>query len=124
MAFVARNVACFVFCSLDSPKWIAGGCARCANGVRHAIIHGFVFRVTRQDLPASLGHWGQDANEKPLTTMAQIEAEFENTILFRIGERHCGYNIEANLKHGHEFEQIGRENRRAPAAALSRNPAR
>lgn len=71
--------------------------------------NGFVFRVTRQDLPAAFGHWAHDADIKPLTSLAQIEAEFENTILFRIGERHFDYSIEAHVKYGHQFEQIGRE---------------
>ena len=71
--------------------------------------NGFIFRVTRQDLPASFGHWGHGAEEKPLTSLAQIAAAFDSAIFFRIGERYLGYDLETSIKYGHQYEQIGRE---------------
>lgn len=71
--------------------------------------NGFLFRIVEDDLPAAFGHWLHDANAKPMTSIAQIKAEFERSILFRMGERHFGYSLESNVKHGKEYESVGRE---------------
>lgn len=73
--------------------------------------NGFIFRVVEDDLPAAFSHWllRHDSFEKPLTSIAQIRTEFEGAIMFRIGERHFGYTIEAGVNHGHEFESTGRK---------------
>lgn len=71
--------------------------------------NGFVFRVTADDLPAAFSHWLHGAEEKPLTSIAQIQAEFEGAILFRIGQRHFGYSLEADRKHGDDYKRVGRE---------------
>ena len=70
--------------------------------------NGFVFRVVEDDLPAAFSHWLHGAGDKPLTSIAQIKAEFERTIMFRIGERHFGYSLEADAQHSHEYERAGR----------------
>ena len=71
--------------------------------------NGFVFRVAEEDLPAAFSHWLHSAAEKPLTSIAQIQAEFESAILFRIGQRHFGYSLEADRKHSDDYERVGKE---------------
>jgi hypothetical protein len=77
--------------------------------------NGFVFRITEDDLPAAFSHWLHGSDDKPLTSIAQIKAEFESAIMYRIGERHFGYSLEADVKHGDEYERVGRE-------IVARNP--
>jgi hypothetical protein len=57
------------------------------EGVRHRKkYNGIVFRITQEDLPAYFGHW-VGAQEKKITELKEFEAEYRNSILWRIGER-------------------------------------
>ena len=108
-----RGVFCFPLTGQPNlDKWWANAFRRWRPRTSY---NGFVFRIVEDDLPAAFSHWLQGADNKPLTSIRQIKSEFESAIMFRIGERHFGYSLEANIKHRNDYERVGRE-------IVARNP--
>ena len=102
-----RGVFCFPLTGQPNlDKWWAKAFRQWSPRTAY---NGFIFRIVEADLPASFSHRLHGADDKPLATIAQIKAEFEQNIMFRIGQRHFGYTLEADVKHSDEYERVGRE---------------
>ena len=57
--------------------------------------NGFVFRIEKDYLPAYYGHCAgatsKDTFDKPIKSIVELEKEFRQSVLFRIGEKIIGY---------------------------------
>jgi hypothetical protein len=73
--------------------------------------NGFIFRVVQDDLPAAFSEWIQhhETCEKPLTSISQIQAEFESAIVSRIGERKFCFRSDGSYNHHLDAAKLGRE---------------
>jgi hypothetical protein len=90
-------------------KWWANTFRYCRPRTAY---NGFVFRIVEDDLPASFGDWlsrKYGGLDKEITSIAQIEAELEKAILFRIGERQFGFTPDGGYNHTLDMEKLGRE---------------
>lgn len=63
--------------------------------------NGIVFRISKQDLPAYFGHWifatTKDTFEKPIKSIKELDYQFRECLLFRLGERITFQNTEDKL---------------------------
>jgi len=70
--------------------------------------NGFVFRIEKDYFRAYYGHWigatSKDTFHKPIKCIEELESEFRQSVLFRIGERLIGYPEAINLKNDELIE--------------------
>ncbi|MCF6403064.1 hypothetical protein L3C95_09280 [Chitinophaga filiformis] len=64
--------------------------------------NGIVFRITQDDLPASFRHWVGDRNLN-ITDLKTLEAEYRQTVLWRIGEQIAADKSLEDWKHHEKF---------------------
>lgn len=92
--------------------------------------NGIVFRIKQQDLPAYFGHWigatNRDIFKKEITTVKQLGAEFNETIIWRLGEMlaqqaDLGYDIYDNEKRMELYLRLAEEEiAKSPKALINR----
>lgn len=68
--------------------------------------NGFVFKIEEDYLPAYYGHWigatTKDVFDKPIKELGELEKEFRQSVLFRIGEKIIGYPNAIN----YDYEEL------------------
>ncbi|XZF14089.1 hypothetical protein ACTHGU_20105 [Chitinophagaceae bacterium MMS25-I14] len=48
--------------------------------------NGFIFRIEQTDLPAYFGHWVNNRREPQTDSLEELEKQFRETVLWRLGE--------------------------------------